>query len=255
MAIPVAIPIALAAASALSNMYDSYTNAQTAKDAYNDISDKANAVNNANASDISRYRQLIQGTYGDNAAKYSQALADFLNSDVYQNEGFSYGKDVSDFMDPYAHQRVAAAMDAINNSAATGGNRFSSDYVSRVGAKQQALASEEWEKAYDKLLRDRNQQLTEWQANSNNAWNNYNATQDRAKYGIDQYGNAQTQYVNGIGDATTAAMNNRNANLQTQATVAAGLANSQQGQGMMSQLLGPAATFMGSYFGSGGGAS
>lgn len=251
MAIPVAIPIALAAASALSNMYDSYNNAKTARDAYNDIKDEANAVSNANASDISKYRQLIQGTYGDNAAKYNQALADFLQSPVYQNEGFNYTGSVEDFMDPYANQRVDAAMNAINNSAAAGGNRFSSDYISRVGAKQQALASEEWEKAYDKLLRDRNQQLTEWQANSNNAWNNYNATNDRAKYGIDQYGNAQTQYINGMGDAYTAAMNNRNANLQTQATVAAGLANSQQGQGMMSQLLGPAASFMGSYFGGG----
>ena len=251
MAIPVAIPIALAAASALSNMYDSYNNAKTARDAYNDIKDQANAVNNANASDISKYRQLIQGTYGDNAAKYNQALADFLQSPVYQNEGFNYTGSVEDFMDPYANQRVDAAMNAINNSAASGGNRFSSDYISRVGAQQQAMASEEWEKAYDKLLRDRNQQLTEWQANSNNAWNNYNATNDRAKYGIDQYGNAQTQYINGMGDAYTAAMNNRNANLQTQATVAAGLANSQQGQGMMSQLLGPAASFMGSYFGGG----
>lgn len=251
MAIPVAIPIALAAASALSNMYDSYNNSKTARDTYNDIKDQANAVNNANASDISKYRQLIQGTYGDNAAKYNQALADFLQSPVYQNDEFTYTGSVDDFMDPYANQRVAAAMDAINNSAAAGGNRFSSDYISRVGAKQQAMASEEWEKAYDKLLRDRNQQLTKWQANSNNAWNNYNATTDRAKYGIDQYGNAQNQYISGMGDAYTAAMNNRNANLQTQATVAAGLANSQQGQGMMSQLLGPAASFMGSYFGGG----
>lgn len=249
MPIPVAIPIALAAASALSSMYDSDKNAERARETYDDIKNQATAVNNANAQDIARYQQLVQGTYGDNAARYNQALQDFLNSDVYQNEGFSYNNDVSNFMDPYTNQRVAAAMEAINNSAAAGGNRFSSDYVNRVGAKQQAMASEEWEKAYDKLMRDRNQQLTEWQANSQNNWNNYNATQDRAKYGIDQYGNAQNQYINGMGDAYTAQMNNRNANLQTQATVAAGLANSQQGQGMMSQLLGPAAQFAGSYFG------
>lgn len=249
MAIPVAIPIALAAASAISSMYDSDKNAQIARDAYNEIKDSANAVNNANARDIANYQQLVQGTYGDNAGKYSQALADFLNSDVYQNEGFGYTGKVSDYMDPYANQRVQAAMDAINNSAATGGNRFSSDYINRVGARQQAMASEEWAKAYEKMMQDRNQQLAEWQANSQNAWNNYNATTDRSKYAIDQYGNAQNQYVNGMGDAYTASMNNRNANLQTQATVAAGLANSQQGQGMMSQLLGPAAQFAGAYFG------
>ena len=152
-------------------------------------------------------------------------------------------------MDPAANQRVDAAMSAIENSAASGGNRFSSDFINRVGAKQQAMSSEEWEKAYNKMMQDRNQQLAEWQANSQNAWNNYNATTDRSKYAIDQYGNAQTQYVNGMGDAYTASMNNRNANLQTHATVAAGLANSQQGQGMMSQLLGPASQFLGSYFG------
>lgn len=252
MAIPVAIPIAMAAASALSSMYDSYKNGERARETYNDIKDQANAVNNANARDISNYKQIIQGAYGQNAGKYSKALEDFLNSDVYQNEGFTYDNDISSFMDPAMNQRVQAAMDQIYNSSASGGNRFSSDTLNRIGAKQQALASEEWEKAYDRLMRDRNQQLTEWQANSNNAWNNYNATQDRAKYGIDQYGKAQESYVNGMGDVYTAGMNNRNANLQTQATVAAGLANSQQGQGMLSQLLGPAASFFGSYYGGGG---
>lgn len=249
MAIPVAIPIALGAASALSSMYDSDKNAARARAAYNDIKSQANAVNNANALDIANYQQLVQGTYGDNARKYGQALADFLNSPVYQNEDFGYEGSVSDYMDPYANQRVQAAMDAINNSAATGGNRFSSDYINRVAAKQQAMSSEEWEKAYNKMMQDRNQQLSEWQANSQNAWNNYNATADRSRYAIDQYGNAQNQYINGLGDAYMASMNNRNANLQTQATVAAGLANSQQGQGLMSQLLGPAAQFAGAYFG------
>lgn len=249
MALPIAIPIALAAGSAISNAYDSFNNAKRAREAYNDISDAADAANLANTRDIANYKSLVQGTYGTDAAKYNQALENFLNSDVYQNEGFNYTGDVSDFMDPYANQRAQAAMDAIGNSAATGGNRFSSDYINRVAAKQQALTSEEWEKAWNKLQQDRSQQLSTWQANSANNWNNYNAVNDRAKYGIDQYGNAQGNLMQGLGEAYTAGINARNANLQTQATVGAGLANSQQGQGMASQLLNPAASFMGSYFG------
>lgn len=190
--------------------------------------------------------------YGQGAANYQDALAKFLNSDVYQNEGFNYSGDISQFYDPAANQRVDAAMAAINDSAATGGNRFSSDYVNRVGAKQQALASEEYEKAYQRLMQDRQMQLTEWQNNSQNNWNNWNATQDRMKYGIDQYANDRNQYTQGLGDATMATMNNRLGGLQTQANVAAGLANAAQNNnagGAISSALGPIAQFAGAYFG------
>lgn len=249
MPIPLAIPVALAAASAASNIYDSYNNARNARDAYNDISDAASAADAANRADIANYKSLVQDTYGPDAAKYSSALDRFLNSDVYQNKGFNYTGDVSEFMDPFANQRAQAEMDAINNSAATGGNRFSSDYLTRLGGRAQARSSEEWEKAWNKLQQDRSWQLSNWQANSANNWNNYNAQQERAKYGIDQYGNAQNNLMQGLGEAYTAGINARNANLQTQATVGAGLANSQQGQGVASQLLNPFASFMGSYYG------
>ena len=173
---------------------------------------------------------------------------------MYQNDGFQFTGDVGDYFDPAANQRVDAAMTAINNSAATGGNRFSSDYVNRVGAKQQAMTSEEWEKAYNRLMQDRQQQLNEWNMNSQNAWNNYNAEQDRAKYAVDAYGNDRNQYVQSIGDATMAAMNNRLGGLQTQANVAAGRVNAMQNQnagGALASALGPIAQFAGSYFGSG----
>lgn len=173
---------------------------------------------------------------------------------MYQNDGFQFSGDVGDYFDPAANQRVDAAMTAIDNVAASGGNRFSSDYVNRVANKQQALASEEWERAYDRLMKDRQQQLTEWNMNSQNAWNNYNATQDRAKYAVDAYGNDRNQYVQGIGDATMAAMNNRLGGLQTQANVAAGRVNAMQNQnagGALASALGPIAQFAGSYFGSG----
>ena len=250
--IPLIIGGALAAGSIASNLYNSYANRKAAEDAYDEIQKAANSTVAANQADIDAYKNLIASQYGQGAANYQDALAKFLNSDVYQNEGFNYSGDISQFYDPAANQRVDAAMAAINDSAATGGNRFSSDYVNRVGAKQQALASEEYEKAYQRLMQDRQQQLTEWQNNSQNNWNNWNANQERMKYGIDQYNNDRTNYTQGIGDATMATMNNRLGGLQTQANVAAGLANAAQNNnagGAISSALGPIAQFAGAYFG------
>ena len=202
--------------------------------------------------DIANVRNRLQAAYGDGADKYRQALQDFLNSDVYQNKGFEFTGDVSDYMDPFQQQRVQAAMNAINNSAATGGNRFSSDYVNRVAGKQQALANEAWKDAYDTLMRERSVQLQEWQANSQNGWNNWNATQDRAKYAVDTYGRDRDALLQGYNDTAMAQMNNRLGLLNTQANVAAGrtaaLQNSNNG---LANALGPVAQFAGSYFGSG----
>lgn len=249
MALPIAIPIAIGAASVLSNMYDNYKNREAASNAYEGIADRASDVTAANQADIQAYLDKMYGTYGQGASQYSSALQDFLDSDVYQNEGFSYDNDISNFYDPAANQRVAAAMDAINNASATGGNRFSSDYINRVGAKQQAMASEEWEKAYSRLMQDRQQQMSEWSANSQNAWNNYNAEQARKQAAVDAYGNDRDQIMQGFSDATMAGMNNRTANLQTQASVLAAQAQNNQGQNPLTQILNPIASFMGSYYG------
>ena len=252
--IPLLVGGAIAAGSIASNLYNSYKNREAAANAYDRIHGAVDDAVSANEADINAYRNLITSQYGQGAAKYNEALQNFLNSDVYQNEGFTPTGSVEDFYDPYANQRVAEAMDAINSSAATGGNRFSSDYVNRVGAKQQAMASEEWEKAYNKLMADRNQQLAIWQNNSQNAWNNYNAMNDRAKYAVDAYGNDRNQYVPGLGDATMASMNNRLGGLQTMANVASGQANAMQNQnfgGGLAAALGPVAQFAGSYFGAG----
>lgn len=252
MAIPLAVPIAIGAASIASNLYDNWKNRADARDMYNDIKDETAGAVGANQSDIDAYTRMMEGYYGDDAAKYSDALDKFLNSDVYQNEGFSYDRDIGEFVDPFVNQRVNAAMTAINNSASSGGNRFSSDYINRVGARQQSLASEAWQQAYDNLMKDRQMQLSEWQQNSQNNWNNYNANQDRAKYAVDAYGNARDQMAQAYGDATMAGMQNRMGGLQTQANVATARYQSQQGQNPLSQILGPAATFFGSYYGAKG---
>ena len=260
MPIPLAAAGGLAIASALGNYLGNNAAAERAKEAYEKISGLAQEAGAMNEADISSFGNFVNNTYGAGAKKYDSALADFLASPVYQNEAFSYTDangnpiTVDNFMDPYANQRAAAAMQAIENSAASGGNRFSSDFISRVGAKQQSLASEEWEKAYNKLMQDRQMALNEYNTNSTNAWNNYNATNDRAKYGVDAYGKDRDSYFNGLSDTLSASIANRNAVLQAQANAIAGTANAQQGTSgwdLLGGLGGAGLNFLSSYYGGG----
>lgn len=252
MPVPVALlaGAGLAGLAGLSNYFEGKSDAERAADTYDKIMGMAGEATAANQADIDKYGGLVNKTYGQGAAMYDQALADFLNSPVYQNEGFGYDGDIGQFYDPAANQRVAAAMDAINASASAAGNRFSSDYVNRVAAKQQALASEEWQKAYDRLMADRQRALGEWQANSQNNWNNYGATQDRARYAVDAYGNDRNAYMQGQGDVLSAGIMNRNANLQTMADAMGGKTEAENSApGLFSSILNPIAGFTGKFFG------
>ena len=249
--IPAIIGGALAAGSIASNIYDNYQRDKRTRQAYKDINDAISATNAANEQDIADYLASVRSTYGAGAANYDQALADFLNSPVYQNKGFEYTKSLEDFYDPYVNQQMAAAQDALSNSAASGHNRFSSAYNEAAQAKAKAMSSEAWRDAYDMMMKDRQQAMSEYNTNAQNAWNNYNATADRAKYGIDAYGSDRNALMQGVADATMAGMNNRTGVLQSQVNATTGMTNAQNSQsGIASQILGPAAQFMGSYFGS-----
>ena len=254
MPIPLVAAGGMALASALGNYLGNNAAAERAKEAYEKISGLAKEAGAMNEADISSFSNFVNNTYGQGAQKYNSALDNFLSSPVYQNDSFDYDKGVESFMDPYANQRAAAAMQAIENSSASGGNRFSSDFINRVGAKQQALASEEWEKAYNKLLQDRQMAANEYNINSNNAWNNYNARNDRARYEVDAYGKDRDSYFNGLSDAMSAGIQNRNAVLQAQANAIAGTANANQGTSpwdLVGSLGGAGLNFLSSYYGGG----
>ena len=251
---PAVIAGGLMAAGAVGNYMGNRAAADRASEAYDKIKGLAEGTSTANQADINSYKNLIAQTYGQGAANYSNALQNFLNSPVYQNKGFTYGNDINSFMDPAANQRVDAAMAAIENSAAGSGSRFSADFINRVGARQQALASEEWEKAYNRLMQDRQQQLNEYNVNSQNAWNNYNAVNARNQYGVDAYGKDREAYTGGLGDALSAGIANRNAVLQSQANAIAGAANAQQGTsgwGLLGGVGGAGGQFLSSWFGGG----
>lgn len=250
MPIPALIAGGVALAGAAANYLGNKEKTEATRDMYNDLANRAAAVEAANSRDIGRYQDFMQKQYGADAGKYSQALENYMNSPTYYNKDFEYTGTVEDYMDPAVNQRVAAAMNALENSAATGGNRFSSDFLSRSQAKQQALASDEWQNAYNRLVQDRNAQLAAYNANSQNALNMYNAQTAQQQFGINQYGQAKQNLTGGYGDAMSAALQNRTAGLQSQANALAGAQNAMNQQtSILGQLAGPAAQFLGSYYG------
>lgn len=223
MPIPLAVPVAIGAGAIASNLWDNMTNREAAKEAYGEIADQAAAVQAANQADINAYKGMLNSTYGRGAANYDAALENFLNSPVYQNKDFEFTGDIGEYYDPAANQRVAAAMGAIENAAATGGSRFSSQYLDAQAAKQQALASEEWSKAYDRMMQDRAAQLQQWQTGQTQQQNKLQNIATLANvYGMDR--NALNDAVNSY---YTNTINNRNANLQTVADLTAGKAQNE----------------------------
>jgi hypothetical protein len=245
--IPLIVGGALAAGSAAASAYDNYQNRKTAREAYNDISDKAGNVMKANQGDIDTLKALYSNTYGGNDVAYNQAVQDFLNSDVYDGQNYSFSGDIKDYVDPAMNQRVDAAMTAIDRQV--GGNNLNSDYLARVAGKQSAIASEEWEKAYQRLQNDRRQGLSEWQANENQNVADWDRLMGQKEDAIDLYGQNRDKYMAGMEGATTASLNNRTGNLQTQADVISGKANAMSGQSDVSAALGPISQFLGAYYG------
>lgn len=250
--IPALIAGGVALASAGINAYNQYKQGERAQDMYQSLADQAADVEDKNQADINRFQSYNKLYYGKDADKYSQALQDFMKSPVYQQDTFGYQGSIGDYMDPARNQRVAAAMRSLEQQGADGGNSFSSDFMNRMAGKQQALASDEWANAYNRLVQDRQQQLAAYNANAQAGWNNYNANTQKAQYGIGQYGQARDTLVGNYGTVLSAGMQNRQAGLQSQANAMGGIMGGQNQQSSaLGQLAGPAAQFAGAYFGAG----
>lgn len=161
---------------------------------------RANSTSAQNRGLIRDYYDQINGTFSEGASKYNEAVASLADAIAHQGD---YDKTVDDFLDPARNQRVQAAMSAINNSAAAGGNRFSSNYLDKVAAKQQALASEEWRSAYDRFMHDRQQQLQQAQTGVQNLGTMANI-----------YGNDRNDLMQALSEYTSNMANQNNADLQ-----------------------------------------
>lgn len=161
---------------------------------------RANSTSAQNRGLIRDYYDQMNGTFSEGAAKYNEAVASLADAIAHQGD---YDKTVDDFLDPAREQRVQAAMSAINNSAAANGSRFSSQYLDAAAAKQQALASEEWRSAYDRLMQDRQQQLQQAQTGVQNLGTMANI-----------YGNDRNNLMQALSDYTSNMANQNNADLQ-----------------------------------------
>ncbi len=177
------------------------------------------AYNNAqNMSDENRklfndYYSKADALYGDQASKVGERIKALEDLDVYDPGQFSYTGDVNDFYSKAANQRINDAMGLIREQS----DMFSSDYLKALTAQQTAMASEEWDKAYDRYMQDRNQKLQEFSTNANlgqQAYNNkYNKNKDLL--GISQ--NAQDNLMNAYGSNISNLANQNNTDAQNYA--------------------------------------
>ena len=202
-------------------------------------------VSDANRGIYDNYWNQMQGIYGEGANQYSDAV-DRLSKAIGEGPAeFTATGSVNDFYDPYANQRAQQAMDAINASASSGGSRFSSSYNDKLAAKQQALASEEWSKAFDKWMNDRSRQLQEWQAGQS-AKQNYIGNLGTMA-GL--YGNDRTQLANALGEYNSSIANQNNADLEVYSDIAQNKANlDTKRKGGLGALIGPVGDLAGALF-------
>jgi len=214
-----------------------------AKDTLYGIQQKADQTTEANKALMGQYLQQMQDTYGENSAKYNEALQNVADA-IGNREDFSYTKDVNSFLDPAREQRVSSAMNALNNASAAGGNRFGSSYLNKLAAQQQAMASDEYEKAFSRMQTDRSNALQEWQTGQQNINNLTNLAS--------LYGNDRTALSDALGNYYSNLASANNANLQTYSNVGSGLANleSQKNNGVW-DAVGGVAKVAGSIFGGG----
>lgn len=205
---------------------------------------EANSVSNTNKSLYNDYLGKMQGMYGQNAAQYDSALANYQKAMGEGPDQFTYGGDVSQFYDRYSNQRQQAAMNAMRNMG--GQNLFSSDFMNNMAAKQGALASEEWSKAYDKMMQDRQQQLAEWQAGQASKQNYIGNLGNLANI----YGQDRNQLVNALGDYYSNMASQNNADLQTKSDLTQAKTNlSMQGNSGAGSILGGVGKVLGGIFG------
>lgn len=204
------------------------------------INTRANQVSAQNRGIYDTYWNQMQGMYGDNAAKYSDAVKQY--ADAIANRGdFEYTGSTEDFLNPAMEMRQRQAAQQLNAAASSGGSRFSSNYQDKLMAQSQGIASEEWEKAFDKMMQDRSAQLQQWQTGQQKIQNLGSLA---GIYGQDRQGLADA-----MGNYYSNIANQNNADLEVYSDVAQNSANldAQRKQGIGSAI-GPIAQFTSAFF-------
>lgn len=173
-----------------------------------------------NAGLYKQYIDKVNGAYGEEAGKFGDRVKDLEGLTPYDAGQFGYDKSVNDFYSKAANQRVNKATNAITNSMANAGNMFSSDYTDALAAKQQALASEEWDKAFDRYSKDRSQALQEFSTNANIGQQTYNNLYNKNKDLLGLSQNALDNTTNAFGSYVQGLANNESMLAQNKASIA-----------------------------------
>lgn len=197
--------------------------------------DKADAASSANRDLYNQFYNKTQSTYGDTAAKVDDYLKNLEGMEAYDPGKFEYTGDVNDFYSKAADLRIKNAMNNLRESS----DIFSSDYQDAMAAKQQAMASEEWDKAYDRYMRDRSQTASEWQMNANAGQQAYQNAYGKNKdlLGIAQ--GAQDNLMNAYGNYINNMTNQNNVDTQNYANMVQQMAaNNNSKKNVLGRLFG-----------------
>lgn len=204
----------------------------------------ATNVSKTNNALYGNYLDQMKGIYGAGAGQYGDAVQKLSDAIGGGADNFTYTGNVNDFYDKFAGQAQQAAMNSLKNMG--GQNLFSSDFMNNMAAKQQALASSQWEKAYDKMMQDRQQQLSEWQAGQQSKQNYLSNLGSLAQL----YGNDRNQLANAYGDYYSNVASQNNADLQTRSDLTQARTNlAMQENSGVGALLGGAGKVLGAIFG------
>lgn len=197
--------------------------------------DKADAASSANRDLYNQFYNKTQSTYGDTAAKVDDYLKNLEGMEAYDPGKFEYTGDVNDFYSKAADLRIKNAMNNLRESS----DIFSSDYQDAMAAKQQAMASEEWDKAYDRYTRDRSQTANEWQMNANAGQQAYTNKYNQNKDLLSVAQGAQDNLMNAYGNYINNMANQNNVDTQNYANMTQQMAaNENSRKNLLGRLFG-----------------
>lgn len=195
----------------------------------------AQSMSNANRDLYNQFYNKASDTYGDTAAKVDDYLKALEGMKTYDPGTFEYTGDVNDFYSKAADLRIKNAMNALRESS----DIFSSDYQDAMAAKQQAMASEEWDKAYDRYMRDRSQTANEWQMNANAGQQAYENAYGKNKDLLSVSQNAQDNLMNAYGNYINNMANQNNVDTQNYTNMVQQMvANNNSSKGLFGRLFG-----------------
>lgn len=206
-----------------------------ANDAIGNAYDRANEGSDKNRALYGQFHDQVSDTYGDTAGKFEQYLRALEDTEAYDPGTFEAEGSVNDFYSKAADLRSRNAMNALRESS----DIFSSDYQDSMAAKSQAMASEEWDNAYDRYMKDRGMQANEWKLNADAGQQAYD---NQYKLNTDMLGHAQGaqdnimnsfgNYINNIASQNNIDTQNYSNMVQQQAM------NENSRKGLLGRILG-----------------